>query len=117
MINKYQEGVIGNTPKGEHDETAYNEALAACKFDRALDEVWERIRGLNQYIDEEKPWQIAKRGEQDHLQEVLAYQAGALLEIAKLLKPFLPQTADKIASIFQEGVVRPIEDTLFPRKD
>ena len=34
--------------------------IAACKFDRALDHVWDQVRGLNQFIDQEKPWEIAK---------------------------------------------------------
>jgi len=117
MIQKYQKGMIGNIPPSEHDIAQYEEALAACRFDRALDHVWEQVRGLNQYIDEEKPWVIAKEGDEDHLREVLAYQASNLLEIADLLLPFLPETAAKIQGIFSEGIVRPIEGTLFPKHE
>lgn len=117
MILKYQNGLIGNIPAPEHDRAAYDEALAACKFDRALDAVWEQVRGINQYIDEEKPWVLAKQDDADHLREVLAYMAGALLEIAALLAPFLPETADKIKAIFSEGIIRPSETTLFPKHD
>lgn len=117
MITKYQKGLIGDIPEPEHDIAQYQEALAACRFDRALDEVWEQIRGLNQYIDEEKPWEIAKAGDEDHLREVLAYQAGALLEIAELLVPFLPDTAAKIKAVFTEGLIRPLEGTLFPKDE
>jgi methionyl-tRNA synthetase len=115
MITRYQKGLIGDTPDPEHDVAKYLEALGACHFDRALDEVWEQIRGLNQYIDEEKPWELAKAGDDDHLREVLAYQAGALLQIAELLTPFLPETAEKIQAVFKEGIVRPLEGTLFPK--
>ncbi|HET9174659.1 MAG TPA: class I tRNA ligase family protein [Candidatus Saccharimonadales bacterium] len=117
MVIKYQKGIIGDIPEGEHDVAQYNEALAQCHFDRALDDVWEQVRGLNQYIDEEKPWEIAKQGDEDHLREVLAYQASALLEIADLLTPFLPDTAAKIKAVFAEGIVRPIEGTLFPKHE
>ena len=58
MLQKYQGGVIGDTPGAEHDTGAYREAIAACRFDRALDDVWDQVRGLNQFIDQEKPWQI-----------------------------------------------------------
>ncbi len=115
MITKYQNGIIGNIPPAKHDTEQYWEALNYCRFDRALDEVWEQVRGLNQYIDQEKPWVIAKSGDQQHLQEVLAYQAGALLQIANLLEPFLPETATKIRHVFEEGVVRSLQTTLFPR--
>lgn len=117
MAQKYQEGIIGNMPSAEHDIAQYEQAMATCRFDRALDEVWEQVRGLNQYIDEEKPWKIAKDGDGDHLREVLAYQAGALLGIAGLLEPFLPETAGKIKIIFGDGVLHPIEGTLFPKHE
>ena len=117
MINNYQNGIIGTVPPSKHDAGRYYEAVDACRFDQALDIVWEQVRGLNQYIEEQKPWAIAKRGEGDHLQEVLAYQVSCLLEIAELLVPFMPDTAAKIAGIFREGVVSPIEGTLFPRKE
>lgn len=117
MIVKYQNGLIGDIPEAEHDIAKYEAALADCRFDRALDEVWEQVRGLNQYIDEEKPWEIAKQGDDEHLREVLAYQASNLIEIADLLAPFLPDTAAQIKSVFAEGIARPIEGTLFPKHD
>lgn len=115
MIKKYQKGLIGDIPPAEHDTAEYEEALASCRFDRALDEVFEQVKGLNQYIDEEKPWVVAKSGDEDHLREVLAYQASCLLEIAELLVPFMPETASKISAIFKEGFVQAPETTLFPK--
>lgn len=117
MVQKYQGGLIGDIPAAEHDTGAYREAIAACRFDRALDHVWDQVRGLNQFIDQEKPWEIAKTGDDDHLREVLAQQAGDLLEIADLLEPFLPGTAAKIKGVFESGIVRPLETTLFPKLD
>lgn len=117
MIMKYQNGLIGDIPPAEHDSAPITEAIEHCRFDRALDKIWEQVRGLNQYIDEEKPWEIAKRGDKEHLQEVLAYQASCLLEIADLLEPFLPDTAVKIRTIFESGVVRPAKQTLFPKHE
>jgi len=115
MIMKYQSGIVGDIPDEGHDTGAYRDAIAACKFDRALDAVWEQVRGLNQLIDTEKPWVIAKNGDMDHLREVLAGLVSDLLEIADLIEPFLPGTATKIQYIFAEGLVRPLEGTLFPR--
>lgn len=117
MIHKYQEGIIGDVPEGGHDAGAYREAIAECRFDRALDTVWEHVRGLNQYIDLQKPWQIAKDGDTEHLRDVLAKQVRDLLQIAELLEPFLPETADKIQKLFANGLVQPLEGTLFPKHD
>ncbi len=117
MITQYQDGIIGKSPEAEHDQAQYWEAIENCHFDRALDEVWEQVRGLNQYIDEQKPWAIQKTGDKDHLTEVLAYQVGCLLEVAEMLSPFMPETAQKIRYVFEEGIIRPTKTTLFPRKD
>ncbi len=117
MIQQYQNGIIGDVPPAEHDVNQYHEAIDLCHFDKALDIVWEQVRGLNQYIDEQKPWELNKKGETDHLREVLAYQVSCLLEIASLLQPFLPDTASKIRYAFEEGVLRPLKTTLFPRAD
>lgn len=117
MITQYQNGIIGDIPQPTHDTAQYWSALESCRFDRALEEVWEQVRGLNQYIDEQKPWVLAKGNDEDHLREVLANQAGNLLQIADLLEPFMPETAAKITHVFNDGVVRPIEGTLFPRRE
>ncbi len=116
MVVKYQEGVIGDIPEASHDKAAYHEAIAECRFDRALEEVWEQVRGLNQYIEEEKPWQIAKEDDPEQLQQVLAYMSGALVEIADMLVPFMPETASKIKAVFSEGIVRSLESSLFPKE-
>ncbi len=115
MIKRYQASKIGKLPDSGHDLTQYDEALAECHFDKALDVVWEHIRGLNQYIDEEKPWILAKDKEADHLSEVLAYQVSSLLFIADLIEPFLPATSSEIKDTFAKGVVKEDFKPLFPK--
>jgi methionyl-tRNA synthetase len=115
MMVKYQKGIIGEIPPSEHDSAQYHKHMADCRLDRALEEVWEQVRGLNQYIDEEKPWEIAKVNDEEHMREVLAYMASCLLEIADLLEPFLPVTSKKINDIFSTGVIKPSQGTLFPK--
>jgi methionyl-tRNA synthetase len=117
MIEKNQEGKIGELKPAQHDTANYEAALNECHFDRALDDVWEQVRGLNQYIDEKKPWVIARNGDTEHLREVLAYQVSSLLNIAKLLEPFLPESSDKIQATFKGGKVRLTSSTLFPKHE
>jgi methionyl-tRNA synthetase len=115
MIQKFQQGLIGDIPPAEHDYASYHEAMRDCRFDRALDEVWEQIRGLNQYIDEQKPWVIAKEDDAEHLREVLAYMVSDLLEIADLLAPFLPDASQAIKNIFADGYLHAPTNVLFPK--
>ena len=120
MLTRYQSGVIGQAPQGEHDMSAYHEAMENLEFNKAMDEVWQMVRSLNQYIENVKPWEIAKKIGKDseaeaHLSEVLAYCVGALLQIGDLLVPFLPGTAEKIHKTFETGVVVPTDGVLFPK--
>lgn len=117
MVQKYLNGVVGNTPDAPHDRAKFDAFMNDCKFDRALDEVWEQVRGLNQYVEEQKPWEIAKTGDAEHLREVLAYQVACILEIAELLTPFLPGTSETIKEIFADGTIHPPKTTLFPKHD
>jgi methionyl-tRNA synthetase len=120
MIMRYQSGVIGEAPQGEHDMSVYHEAMESLEFNKAIDEVWLMVRSLNQYVENVKPWEIAKKVGKDadaeaHLTEVLAYAAGALLQIGDLLVPFLPNTADKIHQVFESGSIVAPEAVLFPK--
>jgi methionyl-tRNA synthetase len=120
MINRYQSGVIGESEQAEHDMTAYHNAMDELEFNKAIDEVWNMVRSLNQYIDNVKPWEVAKGIGKDpeaepHLTEILAHCAGALVQIGDLLEPFLPTAAKKIQEIFESGVVKLPEGVLFPK--
>lgn len=120
MITRYQAGVIGDMAQNEHDPTAYHRFMDDLQFDKAMDEVWNMVRSLNQYIDNVKPWEIAKNVGKDaeaesHLAEVLAHCAGALIQIGDLLVPFLPKTAEAIHHAFETGVIQPLDAVLFPK--
>ena len=120
MIIKYQAGVIGESEQAEHDMSLYHESMEKLEFNKAMDEVWNMVRSLNQYIDNVKPWEVAKEIGKDaeaepHLAEILAHCAGALLQIGDLLVPFLPQTAERIHKLFDSGVVQPDEGVSFPK--
>ncbi len=116
MIRNYQAGIIGDLPEAVHDEGPYHSAMEDYRFDRALDYIWSMIKSLNQYIDEEKPWVLAKdEEEKEHLAEVLAYVSSNLLLVGKLLLPFMPATADIIIKTFSSDVVPEKTEPLFPR--
>lgn len=119
MIIRYQTGVIGDAPQNEHDNKKYHDAMKTLNFNKALDEVWAMVRGLNQYIEDVKPWQIAKERDTNpdaeaHLSEVLSHAVGNLLQIGDLLLPFMPSTAAAIHAQFDTGVVAQ-PTALFPK--
>ena len=115
MINRYQAGAIGDLPQPEHDSRLYHEAMGNLRLDQALGEVWSMVRSLNVYLEHVKPWEVAKKNDAEHLQEILAYAAGCLVQIGDLLVPFLPNTAASIQHVFEGGIVKPYSGVLFPK--
>lgn len=120
MVNRYQAGVIGDGVKADHDAGAYHDAMRSLEFNKAMDEVWLTVRSLNQYLEDVKPWQVAKNKDTDpdaeaHLEEILRHAVGTLQQIASLLTPFLPTTATAIQRIFEKGVITPYDGVLFPK--
>lgn len=120
MVTRYQAGVIGDVKQGEHDMQPYRQAMESLNFNKALDEVWVTVRALNQYLENVKPWELAKKKDTDneaeaHLADVLAYASNTLLQIADLLVPFLPNTASSIHATFETGVIVTQSAVLFPK--
>lgn len=63
----------------------------------ALDEIFDLLRRSNKYIDETMPWVLAKDpNNSDRLQTVLYNLLESIRVSANLIRPFLPETADKI---------------------
>jgi methionyl-tRNA synthetase len=115
MVTRYQQGVIGDVPRPKHDTEPFRQEMLDLQFDRALDYIWVKVRELNVYLEEVKPWELAKTGDNEHLQEVLAYAAASLRQIATLLWPFLPQTSEAITKIFEGTTVSKYSGVLFPK--
>ena len=120
MVTRYQAGVVGDAIQAEHDAGAYHIAMKECEYNRAMDEVWLMVRSLNQYLEDVKPWAVAKARETDseaesHLAEILAHAVGTLNQIADLIYPFLPTTSKAIKSLFENGVVKDGASVLFPK--
>lgn len=83
-----------------------NKALEEFKFNEALIAIWGLISFCDRYIEKERPWE--KNGKQ---KEVIGNLLFAINEIAKLLKPFLPETSEKIIKQLETKKSQP----LFPR--
>lgn len=94
----------------------YAELMDNFEFSKAFDLAWEKVQDLNRRIDETKPWELAKNGETEALENVLGGLVTDLKAAAVLISPFLPATAAKILQIFadQKSVVVP-KTPLFPK--
>jgi methionyl-tRNA synthetase len=82
------------------------------KFNEAMDWLWSELGALDEYIATEEPFKTIKTNEVKAKADV-AYCAIRLHELAVLLQPALPDTAQKIMHAIDE---RAKPDNLFPRK-
>ncbi|MEM2874240.1 MAG: methionine--tRNA ligase [Candidatus Nanoarchaeia archaeon] len=78
-----------------------SEYMQNLGFHKALERIWTLIHIGNKYIDDEKPWELARTDDvkkRAHLNTVLYNLCESLRIITALIAPFLPQTAKKIAT-------------------
>jgi methionyl-tRNA synthetase len=106
MISRYRGGTVpaAEAPAeltGDFEDLA--DRVCEC-FDRvdvtqALEEIWRRVRRLNQYVQDEAPWQLAKDdSEAARLDSVLYGVAEGLRVVSVLLHPFMPGSAERLLS-------------------
>lgn len=80
----------------------------------ALSRIWELVRRANTYIEDEKPWVLA-REDPDRLERVLGNTLEAIRQIAVLVWPVMPGKSDEILSSIGarwEPGARAIDDVL-----
>jgi methionyl-tRNA synthetase len=140
MLKRYRDGIVPAKSNELATEVAMI-AKATCTFleqnqlQAALQNIWYLVERSNRYVEQTKPFNLAKDPAQSkRLDEVLYNLAEVCRVLAVLLWPFLPGTATKIYSQlglssvpdkFSEAVWGKLEPghkigepaPLFPRKD
>ncbi|HUE27824.1 MAG TPA: methionine--tRNA ligase [Solirubrobacteraceae bacterium] len=104
MLQRYRDGVIPGVAIDEALRSDFDvlPAEVAAVLDRAeptraLDLIWQRVRRLNRYVEEQAPWELAKDLEAaDRLDETLASLAEGLRVVSVLLHPYMPATTDRL---------------------
>jgi methionyl-tRNA synthetase len=69
------------------------------ELDKALNEIFAFIDICNEYIQSEKPWET-------HDAKILYELVESIREIARLLSPFIPESAEKISKIFETNKIK-----------
>lgn len=82
--------------------TAQSEAIAECyenrEYARALRDIMALADIVNEYVDANKPWELAKQeGQDERLHEVCSELINAFTMLTAYLAPVLPQTATNAA--------------------
>jgi methionyl-tRNA synthetase len=88
----------------------FSNLINSMELGKALEYIWEVIRKDNLFIDENKPWELAKNNLKK-FSDVMEKLFVDLNIIAEHLRPFLPETSEKI----KEALENKKTAILFPR--
>ena len=70
-------------------------ALDRQAFHEGLRQIWDVIAAANRYIDQMAPWTLRKT-DPDRLSDVLGVLLETIRQVAVLLQPFMPESAEKL---------------------
>jgi methionyl-tRNA synthetase len=110
MVDRYRAGTV---PEAAVDATLaedfegavarFSDLLDRAELTQALEVAWALVRRLNRFVEESKPWELAKdEADPERLDEVLYNLVEGLRVTTLLLVPYLPQTAAKLLAALGE---------------
>ena len=111
MVDRYRAGVV---PEAAVDAVLaedfegvlarFGELLDRAELSQALEEAWRLVRRLNRFVEETKPWELAKdEADPERLDEVLYNLVEGLRVTTLLLVPYLPRAAETLLAALGEG--------------
>ncbi|EKE18505.1 MAG: hypothetical protein ACD_9C00313G0013 [uncultured bacterium] len=84
-----------------------DDIMEKMEYSRALNNIWNKIRELNKYIEDNKPWELAKNNEKK-FNEVMGSLNMWISSIAEALIPFMPETSEKIKTALETKQAQPL---------
>ncbi len=120
LVNKHFGQIPEPTTPGKFDDDIKNlvqETVARLDvliqefaFDRALETIWEFVRGINRYIQKKEVWTLTRAETKLKMGNILYDCLEALRIIAVLISPFMPDTAHRMRT--QLGLASSTEDDM-----
>jgi methionyl-tRNA synthetase len=109
MVERYTEGSVPDSEpdpavaEGEDGlagtDARVAELLDHAEVSQALEEIWVRVRRLNRYVEENRPWDLAKgdgEGDRERLHRVLYNLVEGVRVLALLLLAYMPTTSARL---------------------
>jgi len=135
MIEKYYQGVVPAIEVfgSKYDEPGENikamlkpspvgsvgpalKAESGFNFGETLGSIWELINSANKYVEQTKPWNLAKEGKSKELKAFIRLLVEVIRSVSKALYPFMPGTAESITQQLGSDTIKK-GNPLFPRID
>lgn len=107
------EGESALIKEAQEIDKKYDAEMEELSFDKALDLAWGLIGKMNRYIDETKPWALAKT-EPEKAKHILLELIFALRYVAAWVQPFMPNISAEISKRLAAGEIQKYAP-LFPR--
>jgi methionyl-tRNA synthetase len=113
MLARYRDGVV---PDAEADPALaggdgglnglpaeVSDLIDRSEPSQALEAIWSRVRRLNRYVEETRPFDLAKDDAQaDRLDQVLGNLWDGLRVVTLALLPYIPEAAEKLLTALGE---------------
>jgi methionyl-tRNA synthetase len=111
MIGRYRDGAVPEAEAEAELATAFEgapdrvrELLDGAELTAALEEVWKLVRRLNQYVEEARPWDLAKEDSgSERLDRVLYGLAEGLRATTLLLHAYMPEATGRLLDAIGES--------------
>ncbi len=97
MLAKYRESIVPERVDGVSAPwESFQSFVDEYRFDQALGVTWEYLASVNQMIDQDKPWTLAKEGKDAELSAALYRYLESIRQVGWMIRAFLPETSEKI---------------------
>jgi len=90
--------------------------MQGFNFSAALTGIWEVINMANKYVEETKPWNLAKEGKVEELKAFIRLLVEVIRNVGDAISPFMPHTAVSIGEQLGGEIIKK-GAPLFPRID
>jgi methionyl-tRNA synthetase len=103
MVARYRDGAVTSGAPDAALVADFDDLdeLVTAHLDRAeltaaLEEIWQRVRRLNRYVEERAPWRLAEQADAGELDLVLRTLVECLRSVTVLLWPYMPASAERL---------------------
>ncbi|MBI4411320.1 MAG: methionine--tRNA ligase [Deltaproteobacteria bacterium] len=127
MVWKYQNGIVRPDKEAQRTvkflqgaDALFKEVSSALDPEGgdisthvALEKIWGHITQVDQFIDNQAPWKLAKEKKTEELSGVLTVLAEAVRQICVLVLPFVPAATEKIWNAYGFEKIKRLSDVRF----
>jgi methionyl-tRNA synthetase len=108
MAEKYFDGNIPEANTGKFQDAAKAKliidsiydldnklevSLSSLSFSSGLESIWQLVNMANKYVEETKPWNLAKENKIEELMSFIYLLVRVIRKTADCIYPFMPQTS------------------------